>query len=37
MDHGRAIQNEWLSTMKDLDRSLEKALKGSVKATLLDF
>ena len=37
MDHGRGIQNEWLGTMKELDRSLERALKSSVKATLLDF
>jgi hypothetical protein len=37
MDHGPAIQREWLSTMRELDRSLEKSLKSSVKATLLDF
>ena len=37
MDHGPSIQREWLSTMRELDRSLEKALKSSVKATLLDF
>lgn len=37
MDHGPSIQREWLSTIKELDRSLEKALKSSVKSTLLDF
>jgi len=37
MDHGQSIQREWLNTMRELDRSLEKALKSSVRATLLDF
>lgn len=35
--HGPEIQKEWLTTMRKLDHSLEKALKNSVKATLLDF
>ena len=37
MDHGPSIQREWLSTMRELDSSLLKALKSSIKATLLDF
>ena len=37
MDHGKAIQLEWLSTLRELDSSLMKALRSSVKATLLDF
>jgi len=37
MDHGNTVQKEWLGTMKDLDDNLKKALKNSVKATLLDF
>ena len=37
LDHGTPVQKEWLSTMKELDQNLNKALKSSVKATLLDF
>ena len=37
MDHGQSIQREWIKTMHELDGSLLKSLKSSVKATLLDF
>ena len=37
MDHDAAVQREWISTMRELDKSLEKSLKASVKSTLLDF
>jgi len=37
MDHGAPVQREWINTMRDLDKALEKSLKLSVKATLLDF
>ena len=35
--HGYEIQVKWLDQMKELDSSLNKSLKNSVKATLLDF
>jgi hypothetical protein len=37
MDHEAPVQREWINTMRELDKSLEKSLKASVKSTLLDF
>lgn len=37
LSHGRHIQEKWLANVQDMDTELLKALKNSVKATLMDL